>query len=114
MVGSMPETLESHTASNFHFLWTGDESWMFYEYRHEIMWAASWEEVDELQWPTHYDGKTMTTAFLNGTGEYVVNILPRSRSMDTKYFAEEIVGGLEDVCHPGGRNPAHAEMFPTV
>jgi hypothetical protein len=25
--------------------------------------------------------------------------------MDTKYAAEEIVGGLEDVCYPEGRNP---------
>jgi hypothetical protein len=53
MAESMLRTVESHTASNFHFLWTGDESWMFYEPRHESMWGASWEEVDELEWPRH-------------------------------------------------------------
>jgi hypothetical protein len=25
--------------------------------------------------------------------------------MDTSYFAGEAIGGLEDVCNPGGRNP---------
>jgi peptidase E len=37
MAGSMLQTLESHAASNFHFLRTGNESWMFYEYHHETM-----------------------------------------------------------------------------
>jgi hypothetical protein len=34
---------------SFHFLLTGDESWMFCEYDRETLWAASWEEVDELR-----------------------------------------------------------------
>jgi hypothetical protein len=67
MAGSMLQTLESHAASNLHFLWTGDESWMFHEYDHETMEAASWEEVDKLERPTHYDRKAMVTAFFNGT-----------------------------------------------
>jgi hypothetical protein len=104
IVGSMLQTLKSHTASNFHFLWTDDESWMFHEYHQETVWAASWEEVDELQQPRHYHRKTMFTAFFNGAGECFLNILPRSRSMDTKYFAEEFVGGPEDVCYPEERN----------
>jgi hypothetical protein len=66
--GSALQTLEKHAASNFHFLWTGDESWMLNEYDHETVWAASREEVDELGRPTHYHGKTMATAFFNGTG----------------------------------------------
>jgi hypothetical protein len=61
----MLQTLESHTTSNFYALWTGDESWMFDEYHHEIVWAASWEEVDELERPTHYYKKTLVTAFVN-------------------------------------------------
>jgi hypothetical protein len=35
MAGSMLQTLESRTASNYHFPWTGDESRMFYEHHHE-------------------------------------------------------------------------------
>jgi hypothetical protein len=38
--------------------------------------AASWEEVDELERSVHYHRKTMITAFLNGTGEYFLEILP--------------------------------------
>jgi hypothetical protein len=34
----MLQMLESHPASHFHFLWTGNESWMFYLYLHEAMW----------------------------------------------------------------------------
>jgi hypothetical protein len=69
------------------------------------MWAGSWEEVDELERPAHYHRKTIITVFFNGTGQYFLNILPRSPCMDTSYFAGEMIGGLEDVCHPEGRNP---------
>jgi hypothetical protein len=37
MVGSMLQMLESHTASCFRFLRTGNESWMFDDYHHETM-----------------------------------------------------------------------------
>jgi hypothetical protein len=94
MAGSMLQTLESHTASNFHFLSTGDESWMFYGYHHETVWAASWEEVDELERPTHYHRKRMVTVFFNGRGQSFLNILLQSRSMDTRCSAGEIIGEL--------------------
>jgi hypothetical protein len=68
MAGRKLQTLESHEASNFHFLWTGDELWMFYECHHETMWAPSREEGGELEQPTHYRRKAMVTASLNGTG----------------------------------------------
>jgi hypothetical protein len=58
ITGSILQMLESHTASDFRFLWTGDESWMFDDYRHETMWAASCEEVNELERPTHCHRKT--------------------------------------------------------
>jgi hypothetical protein len=82
---------------------------MFYEYHHETMWASSWEKVDELERPAHCHRKAMVTAFLNGTGQYFLNILPRSRSMDTNYLAREIIGGLEDVFYLEGRNPHERE-----
>jgi hypothetical protein len=114
MARSMLQTLESHAAYNFHFhfLWTGDKSWVFCKYHHETMWEALWEEVDKLEWPRHYHRKTMITAFVNSTGEYFLKILPRSWSMDTRYFAGEIVGGLEDVCYPEGRNPHERKITP--
>jgi hypothetical protein len=45
------------------------------------MWPPSWEEVDELEWPTHYHGKTMVTTPVNGTAKYLLNLLPGSQSM---------------------------------
>jgi hypothetical protein len=32
--------------------------------------------------------------------------------MDTKHFAEGIVGGLDDVCYPEGRNPHERKITP--
>jgi histone-lysine N-methyltransferase SETMAR len=111
MAKSMLKTLEKQAASNYHFLWTGDESWMFYEYHHQTMWATSWEDVDEIERSSHYQRKTMITAFFNGTGEYFLNILPRGMSMDTRYFAQEILGGLEPVCYPEDRNPHQRKII---
>jgi hypothetical protein len=78
---------------------------MFHEYHHETMWEPSWEEVDELDRATYYHRETMAAAFVNGTGEYLLNILPRSRSMAICYFAGETIDGLEDICYPQERNP---------
>jgi hypothetical protein len=66
MARNMLQTLESQAASDFHFLWTSDELWMFHEYHHKIMWVASWEEAAELEWPSHYYRTVMVTAFFNG------------------------------------------------
>jgi hypothetical protein len=67
MAGSLLQTPESHAASNFHFLLTGGGSWIFDENRHQTIWAASWEEMDELKQPTHYHRKMMVIVFFNGT-----------------------------------------------
>jgi hypothetical protein len=68
MAGRKLQTLESHEASNLHFLWTGDELWMFYECHHETMWAASRGEVGELERLAHYRRKAIVTVSVNGTG----------------------------------------------
>jgi hypothetical protein len=91
MTGSILQMLESHTGSNFHFLWTGDESGLFYEDHHETIWAASWKGVDELERPTHYHKKTMITVFCIGVGEYFLNILPRSGSKSTNSLLERLL-----------------------
>jgi hypothetical protein len=49
-------------------------------------------------------GNTIVITFFNDIGEYFVNILPRTRFMDTMYLAEKTVGGPEDVCSREGRN----------
>jgi hypothetical protein len=57
---------------------------MFHVYHREIVWEVPWEEADELERPMHR--KMRVTAFVNATWEYFLNILLRSRSMDTGYF----------------------------
>jgi hypothetical protein len=69
------------------------------------MWAVSWEEVADFERPTHYHRMTTVIAFSNDIGEYFLNILPRSWSMDIDYSAGGIIGGLEDVYDREGRNP---------
>jgi hypothetical protein len=66
---------------------------MFCEHHHETTWAASREDVDELERPTHYYMKSIVTALFNGTEEYFLNISPRHWAMDAKCFAEKIVVG---------------------
>jgi hypothetical protein len=46
---------------------------MFDENHHEAMRAASWKEVDELEWLTHCHKETMVTAVFNGAKENVLN-----------------------------------------
>jgi hypothetical protein len=65
---------------------------MFDEYHHETTSAVSWEGMYKLWRLTHYHRKTTVTAFANGAGEYFLNILPRSPSMDIGHFAVEIIG----------------------
>jgi hypothetical protein len=101
---SMLQTLKSHAASNFHFLWTGDNLSRFHQEHHEMVFAASWGEVNELECVAHYH-RMMVTAFFNSTMEYFMNTSLRRQSMDTSSFVGEMINGLEDVCDPEGRNP---------
>jgi hypothetical protein len=48
------QVLAKYKHSRFHFLCTGDESWMFYAYNHRRMWVASWGDVDEIERPSHF------------------------------------------------------------
>jgi hypothetical protein len=47
----------------------------------------------------------MAIAFFDGTGNWFLNILRGSESMDTRSFVGEMINGLQDVCDPDGRNP---------
>jgi hypothetical protein len=42
------------------------------------------------------------TVFFNGTGQYMLNILPARAILESAYFAEEIIDGLEVSCYPEG------------
>jgi hypothetical protein len=60
-------TLAKHQTSRFLFLFTSDESWMFYFYHREAMWVPSWSEVDDIERPSYFGRKTIIAVFFNGT-----------------------------------------------
>jgi hypothetical protein len=80
-----------HQASNFRFLFTGDESWLVYAYRHKTMWADSWNDVKEIESPSHFHEKTMFVIFLNGIGDYKTVILPQGQRMNRTFFIEYVI-----------------------
>jgi hypothetical protein len=92
----MLQALQSYRDSNLHFLWTGDESRMSYEYHRETSWACSWEEVYELQRPTHYYWKTTVTGFFNGRGLDSAPGFPDAHHQyDHVFFRWSFPGGSE-------------------
>jgi hypothetical protein len=64
---AMLQELAKHQASNFRFLFTGDESRLFYAYHCETMLTASWDDVEEIERPSHFHEKTVLVIFFNGT-----------------------------------------------
>jgi histone-lysine N-methyltransferase SETMAR len=69
------------------------------------MWVASWDDVDEIERPSHFNQKTMLTIFFNGTGEHKIAILPEGQKMNSSYFVECVLSPLIEVCNPRGRIP---------
>jgi hypothetical protein len=92
-----------HKHTNYHFPFTGDESWTFYAYDHRTRWGASWDDVDEIERPSHLHQKTMFTVFFNGTGEYKILIPPDGQKVNSEYFIESVLHPLAEICHPQGR-----------
>jgi hypothetical protein len=94
------EILATHAASNFHFLFTGDESWLLYAYHVRIMWTLCPENVDQVQRASHITEKTMPTVFFNRTGLHMIDILPQNQKIDAEYFSEDIIPLLVSICCP--------------
>jgi hypothetical protein len=99
---SMLQALAKHEHMNYHFLFTGDESWMFYAYHHRTRWVASWDDVDEIERPSHFHQKTMFTVFLNGTGEHKIAILSEGHKVNSAYSIESVRRPLAEIyCQQG-------------
>jgi hypothetical protein len=80
---SMLHALVKPEHTNYHFLFPGDESWIFYAYDHRTRWVASWDDVDGIERPSHFHQKTIFTLFFNGTGEYKIAILPEGQKVNS-------------------------------
>jgi hypothetical protein len=100
---SMLQALAKHEHANYHFLFTGDQSWMFYAYDCRTRWVASWNDLDEIEWPSHFHQKTMFTVFFNGTGESKIAIPPDGQKVNIAYFIESVLRPLAEICYPQGK-----------
>jgi hypothetical protein len=49
---------------------------MFQAYSYRTMWVASWDAVEEVERPSHFQWKRMLAILLTGTGGYNIAILP--------------------------------------
>jgi hypothetical protein len=101
---NMLEILATHAASNFHFLFTGDEPWLLYADHVRTMRTLCLENADQVQKASHITKKTMATVFFNGTGLHMIDILPQNQKMDAEYFSEYIIPSLVSICYPTGRS----------
>jgi histone-lysine N-methyltransferase SETMAR len=52
----------------------------------------------------------MVTIFLNGTGDWVINVLPKGVDLDGDYFADQILTPLAEFCYKGRRVPGHRKI----
>jgi hypothetical protein len=102
MARVMLETLEMHRETSFQYLFTGDETWMFYAYHHKTQWVASWEEIEEVQRPTHHQKRRVFTVFFNGTGQCFTDYLPEDVKMNSTYYCRQVITPLYEACERDG------------
>jgi hypothetical protein len=57
------QALAKHEDTNFTFLFRDDESWVFSAYDYRPVRAASWDDVDGIEGPSHFQQKTMIAFF---------------------------------------------------
>jgi hypothetical protein len=69
------------------------------------MWTASWDDVEEIEKPSHFHEKMMFVIFFNGIGDYKTVILPQGQRMNSTFFIECVIRPLAGTCYPEGRKP---------
>ncbi|KAA6356546.1 MAG: hypothetical protein EZS28_047927, partial [Streblomastix strix] len=60
----MLPTLRKCKANDYRYLWTGDESYVFYCYRHSSQWIEGQQEAKQESRKREHDPKVMLTVFL--------------------------------------------------
>jgi hypothetical protein len=91
--------LVKHQISQFHFRFTGNESWMFYSDHLEAMLIPSWSDVDNIERPSHFRKKTMIAVFLNGIGKSLIGLPLDGKKMDSMYLTQNIIDPLVALCY---------------
>jgi hypothetical protein len=73
---------------------------MFFANDHRTIWVTSWDDVEEIGRPSHFQQKTMVTIFFNRTGKCKIVILPQGHKMKSTYFIGCIIQPLVEMCSP--------------
>jgi hypothetical protein len=89
----MPQILAVHESARFHFLYTDDESWLLYSYHERTRWVTSWDDAPIVERPSDYDRKTIVSVLLNGTGQLLIDILPKGMKICNNEKGKEIAKG---------------------
>jgi hypothetical protein len=63
LVQSMLQALAKHEHTNYQIPSTNDESWIFQADDHRTKWVTSWDDVAEIQQPSHFHQKRIFTVF---------------------------------------------------
>jgi hypothetical protein len=69
-------------------VFTVDESWLFDGEDHKKMWAAFWNDVEEIERPRHFQDKTIFITFVTGTKDYTSVILLEGQRINGTFFIE--------------------------
>jgi hypothetical protein len=76
---SMLEPLAKHEHTIYHFLLTGDESETFYADGHRTISVTSWDDVDEIERPSHFHQRTMFQISSMAQGNAKLRFLQRDK-----------------------------------
>jgi hypothetical protein len=77
LAGTILRTLEVLQCSHFRYIFTGDESWIFYSHARTHQWVASMDDLEEMEPESHFNEKQMLTVFFNITDEWIMTIMPK-------------------------------------
>jgi histone-lysine N-methyltransferase SETMAR len=53
----------------------------------------------------------MLSVFFNGTGQFLIDILPEGMKMDTDYFADNNIDKMARLCYPQGRRQRERKVM---
>jgi hypothetical protein len=102
---SMLSELMKQEKSGFHFLFTGDEFWMFCHNPGNKMWVAGMCDFDHVREKSHFARKVMIIVFLNGGGEWMVYLMDKDCTMHSHYLIPRIVSEVAAVHHRQDQKP---------
>jgi hypothetical protein len=104
--------LKSDQKNKSRNIMTGDESWFYYQYESDAMFAHSRDEVIPRVSSTIDAKKVMFTIFLTGTQLVNLAQLPRGRKYNTEYFINAILEAIHVACnnHDGYGHTKHMSI----